>query len=108
MMRPVILSSPEKLAFLLMIFWAGGSDTTSSPGCRVAGGCGLPFGWRTPGGRPGSAGLAPGAATATVGGAFWGITVVPGGAGKGCDCTDPGGGAPGRVGAGRTRPFGGS
>ena len=37
MMRPVILSRPEKLAFLLVILVAGGSDTTSSPGCRVAG-----------------------------------------------------------------------
>ena len=40
MMRPVILSSPEKLAFLLVILVAGGSDTTSSPGCKVAGVCG--------------------------------------------------------------------
>ena len=63
-MRPVILSRPEKLAFLLTIFCAGGSVTTSSPGCRVAGVCGTPLGWRCPGGNPGS-GLAPGGATAT-------------------------------------------
>ena len=35
MMRPVILSRPEKLAFLLVILVAGGSVTTSSPGCSV-------------------------------------------------------------------------
>ena len=34
-MRPVILSRPEKLAFLLVILVAGGSVTTSSPGCRL-------------------------------------------------------------------------
>ncbi len=65
MMRPVILSSPEKLAFLLTIFCAGGSVTTSSPGCRLAGVCGTApplVGWRWPGGRPGS-GLAPSGAT---------------------------------------------
>src|ERR1700759_2311915 len=105
MMRPVILSRPEKLAFLLMIFCAGGSCTISSPGCRVGGGCGAPLGWRCPGGRPGSAGFAPGGtaafwpgggppgcggATATGGGAFCGSTVVPGGGAKGCDCTGPG------------------
>ena len=50
MMRPVILSSPEKLAFLLTIFCAGGSVTTSSPGCSVAGdlrhALGLALAWR--------------------------------------------------------------
>ena len=52
MMRPVILSRPEKLAFLLVILVAGGSDTTSSPGCKVAGELGTPLagGWRWPGG----------------------------------------------------------
>src|ERR1700722_5345146 len=83
MMRPVILSRPEKLAFLLMIFCAGGSVTTSSPGCSVGGDCGTPLGGCCPGGDPGS-GLAPGGATATpwlggvaaaAGGAFCGTTV---------------------------------
>src|SRR5579859_364712 len=95
MMRPVILSSPEKLAFLLMIFCAGGSVTTSSPGCSVAGVCGTPFGWRCPGA---ALGLGSGGATATAGGA------------SGCDCTAPGGGTPcpnnGRLGVGSTRPCG--
>src|SRR3954452_20522038 len=58
MMRPVILSRPEKVAFLFTIFWAGGSVTTSSPGCRLGGVCGTaPAGapfclrWGGPGGR---------------------------------------------------------
>src|ERR1700722_15435242 len=114
MIRPVILSSPEKLAFLLTIFCAGGSVTTSSPGCSVGGDCGTPLGWRCPG-DPGSA-LGPGGATATPwlgGGVFCGITVVPGGGAKGCDCTAPGGGAPcpggnGRLGVGNSRPCGSS
>src|SRR5215211_8672484 len=95
MMRPVILSSPEKLAFLLVIFCDGGSVTTSSPGCNVAGDPGTFLGWRCPGGNPGS-GLAPGCggATAMPGWVFCGTTVVPGGGAKGCDCTAPGGGAP--------------
>src|SRR5580704_9196045 len=104
MMRPVILSRPEKLAFLLMIFCAGGSVTTSSPGCSVGGACGTPLGWRCPGGKPGSA-LGPdgaaatpwpgcGGVTATLDGAFCGTTVVPGGGANGCDCTEPGGGTP--------------
>ena len=42
-MRPVILSSPENTAFLLTIFCAGGSVTTSSPGCSVAGAGGARF-----------------------------------------------------------------
>src|SRR5882757_6199907 len=103
MIRPVILSRPEKLAFLLMIFCAGGSVTISSPGCSVGGACGTPLGWRCPGGNPGS-GLPPdgavatpcpppwpgpcpgcGGTTATPGGAFCGTTVVPGGAANGCD-----------------------
>src|ERR1700752_401316 len=92
MMRPVILSSPEKLAFLLTIFCAGGSVTTSSPGCRVAGDCGTPLG-RCPGGAPATPcpGPAPGCggATAMPGGTFCGITVVPGGGASGCDCTEP-------------------
>src|ERR1700720_626807 len=99
MMRPVILSSPEKLAFLLTIFWAGGSVTTSSPGCKVAGAGGaVPVrGWRCPGGNPGS-GLAAGAFATpgrgwpgAPGGTFCGTTVVDAGGGKGCDCTGPGG-----------------
>src|SRR5260370_1345196 len=53
MMRPVILSRPEKLAFLLVTFDAGGSDTTSSPGSRVAGVPATLLGWRCPGGSPG-------------------------------------------------------
>ena len=72
------------------------------------------MGWFCPGGNPGS-GLGPGGATATpwlgggapaaAGGVFCGITVVPGGGAKGCDCTAPGGGAPcpggnGRLGVG--------
>ena len=42
-----------------------------------------------------------------LGGALWGD---PGGGAKGCDCTEPGPGAPGpgRVGVGNTRPCGGS
>src|SRR5437660_1425537 len=98
MMRPVILSSPEKLAFLLVILVAGGSDTTSSPGCKVAGDCGTPLGWRCPGGNPGDgappegalATLGPpgcGGWTATAGGVFCGTTVVPGGGANGCDWT---------------------
>ena len=62
MMRPVILSRPEKLAFLLMIFCAGGSVTTSSPGCSVGGDCGTPLGWRCPGG---TRRIGAGGATAT-------------------------------------------
>jgi hypothetical protein len=60
----VILSRPEKLAFLLVILVEGGSCTTSSPGCNVAGACGgtapccvpcgVPLGCRCPGGRPGN------------------------------------------------------
>src|SRR5258707_11536671 len=95
MMRPVILSRPEKVAFLLVILVAGGSLTTSSPGCSVAGDCGTPLGWRWPGGSPGS-GLAPcgtlatlgapgcGGCTAILGGVPWGATVVPGGGARGC------------------------
>src|ERR1700730_3549461 len=120
MMRPVILSSPEKLAFLLGIFCAGGSETTSSPGCNVAGDCGTLFSWRCHGDNPGS-GLAPGGATATPwlgcggptampGGVFCGMTVVPGGGARGCDCTAPGAGTPcpgiGRLGVGSSRPCG--
>src|SRR5258706_14445636 len=92
MMRPLILSSPEKLAFLLVIFCAGGSVTTSSPGCSVAGVPGTFFGWRCPGGNPGS-GLAAGGATATpcpgcggapakAGGALCGKDELPGGVGR--------------------------
>src|SRR3954471_15382893 len=99
MMRPVILSSPENVAFLLMILLAGGSVTTSSPGCKVAGAPGTPLGWRWPGGNPGS-GLAGGAAatppcdgcggaTVSAPGAFCGTMVVPGGGANGCDCTEP-------------------
>src|SRR3954452_14324541 len=99
MMRPVILSRPEKLAFLLVILVAGGSDTTSSPGCKVAGAPGTLLGCFCPGGSPGS-GLAGGAlatagapgwggATAMPGDVFCGITVVPGGGASGCDCTLP-------------------
>src|SRR5215212_11840037 len=120
MMRPVILSRPEKLAFLLTIFCAGGSVTTSSPGCNVAGDCGTPFGWRCPGVDPGS-GLEAGGPTATPwlgcggatpipGWAFCGTTVVPGGGARGCDCTGPEGGRPcpgsARFGVGNTRPCG--
>src|SRR5438105_7786202 len=119
MIRPVILSRPEKLAFLLTIFCAGGSVTTSSPGCNVAGDCGTPFGCRCPGGSGLEAGgptatpwLGSGGATAVPGGTFCGITDVPGGGARGCDCTDPGGGTPGpgrgRLGVGSTRPCGNS
>src|SRR6202046_4531598 len=102
MMRPVILSNPEKLAFLLVIFCAGGSVTTSSPGCKVGGACGTPLrpgGGLAPGGAtatPCPAGPCPGCGgvTATPGGAFCGMTVVPGGGANGCDCTAPGGGTP--------------
>src|SRR5882757_3334018 len=123
MMRPVILSRPEKLAFLLVIFCDGGSVTTSSPGCKVAGDCGTPLGWRCPGANPGN-GLEPGGALATLGpsgcggwtampgGVFCGITVVPGGGASGCDCTLPGAGTPcpggGRFGVGNRRPRGSS
>src|ERR1700712_392772 len=124
MMRPVILSRPEKLAFLLVILVAGGSDTTSSPGCKVAGAPGTLLGCFCPGGNPGS-GLADGGALATAGapgapgcggatampgGVFWGTTVVPGGGASGCDCTLPGAGTPcpgsGRFGVGNSRPRG--
>src|SRR3954471_17271961 len=122
MMRPVILSRPEKLAFLLTILLEGGSVTTSSPGCKVAaapgtllgwgwaggeprrggGGGAAPgtlLGWRWPGGNPGSgagegAAPCPGCGGATATGAFCGTTVVPGGGASGCDCTAPGGGTP--------------
>src|SRR3984893_5144453 len=116
MMRPLILSRPEKLAFLLTIFCAGGSVTTSSPGCRVAGACGTLLGcfWPGSGLAPGGATATPwlgcGGATAMPGGTFWGTTVVPGGGASGCDCTDPGGGTfcpgSGRVGVGNRRPCG--
>src|ERR1700761_5973896 len=121
MMRPVILSSPEKLAFLLTIFCAGGSETTSSPGCSVGGDCGTaPLGGCCPGGNPVALGaegatatpwLGCGGATATPGGAFCGTTVVPGGGANGCDCTAPGAGTPcpggnGRLGVGSNRPCG--
>src|SRR5690242_19613933 len=115
MMRPVILSSPEKLAFLLTIFCAGGSVTTSSPGCNVAGVCGTAFACccRCPPGNaaaPGGAVATPGCGgvTATPGGAFCGTAAVPGGGASGCDCTLPGGGTPanGRLGAGNSRPRG--
>ena len=85
-MRPVILSSPEKLAFLLTIFCAGGSETTSSPGCSVAGVCGTPappLGWRCPG-----SGAAPGGASTRTrlrrrdGNARLGILRNDGGAGR--------------------------
>src|SRR5204863_8856564 len=85
MMRPVILSRPEKLAFLLVILVAGGSDTTSSPGCRVAGDCGTPLagGWRWPGGALAtpacSGGPGCGGGTATAGRVAWGAPDVPGG-----------------------------
>src|SRR2546427_12152077 len=96
MMRPVILSRPEKLAFLLVILVAGGSETTSSPGCKVAGDCGTPLGWRWPGGKPGS-GAPDGGALATPGPpgcggwtaipgcVLCGTTVVPRGGASGCD-----------------------
>src|SRR5215218_2957313 len=103
MMRPVILSRPEKLAFLLVTFDAGGSDTTSSPGCRLAeaGGTG-PLGWRGPGGglacgavaAPGPGPPGCGGATAIPGCVFCGTTVVPGGGASGWVCTLPGGGTP--------------
>src|SRR4051794_12319703 len=114
MMRPVILSSPENVAFLLMILLAGGSVTTSSPGCKVAACPGTVLGWRWPGAGLGEAGAAPcpGCGGATATGAFCGTTVVPGGGASGCDCTAPGGGTPcpggGRFGAGSTRPCGSS
>src|SRR4029077_17419532 len=109
--------------FLLVILVAGGSDTTSSPGCRVAGAPGTLLGWRCPGGNPGNgladgAALAPagapgcGGATAMPGGVFCGITVVPGGGASGCDWTLPGGGTPcpgsGRFGVGNSPPRGNS
>ncbi len=56
---PGDLVQAGKLAFLLTIFWAGGSVTTSSPGCSVAGDCGTVLAWRPPGG------LAFGGAAAT-------------------------------------------
>src|SRR4051812_30085367 len=116
MMRPVILSSPENVAFLLTILLDGGSVTTSSPGCKVAAAPGTLFGWRWPGG-PGSglgdgAAPCPGCGGATATGAFCGTTLVPGGGASGCDCTAPGGGTPcpggGRFGAGSRRPCGSS
>src|SRR3954452_1065803 len=122
MILPVILSRPEKLAFLLTILLAGGSVTTSSPGCKGAAAPGTLLVRRGPGGDPGG-GLAGGAtatppcdgcggATVTAPGAFCGMMLVPGGGAKGCDCTDPGGGTPcpgsGRFGVGRIRPCGSS
>src|SRR4051812_49582467 len=104
MIRPVILSRPEKLAFLLVILVAGGSDTTSSPGCKVAGAPGTLFGCFCPGGSPGN-GLADGGALATAGapggggatpmarGAFFGNTGGAGGGARGCGWTPPGAGA---------------
>src|SRR5258707_10020881 len=106
MMRPVILSRPEKLAFLLTILVAGGSDTTSSPGCKVAGAPGTLLGCFCPGGNPGS-GLADGGALATAGapgapgcggstakpgGVFCGSTLGPGGGACGRECTRSGAG----------------
>src|SRR5262249_42677312 len=116
MMRPVILSRPEKVAFLLVILVEGGSLTTSSPGWMLAGVCATPLGWRWPAGNPGSGLAPPGGALATPGcGAApgcggctaipgccpCGTTVVPGGGASGCDCTAPGGGAPCPPGTGR-------
>src|SRR6187402_2738244 len=110
MMRPVILSRPEKVAFLLVTLVDGGSLTTSSPGCRLAGVCGTPLGWRCPGGNPGGALATPGAVgappgcggeTATPGCCPCGMTVVPGGGASGCDCTGPGGATPCPGAAGR-------
>ena len=86
-MRPVILSSPENSAPLLAIFCDGGSGMTSSPGCgEVSAGCGVPRGWRWPGGIPGSAIGPPGARGSAA-------AVVPSGGGKGWFCTPPAGGA---------------
>src|SRR5260370_42240309 len=98
MMRPVILSRPEKLAFLLVIFVAGGSETTSSPGCRLAEAGGTPpLGWRWPGGNPGR-GLDAGGALATPGAAgppgCGGVTAIPGWGFRGTPVV-PGGGAKG-------------
>ena len=60
MMRPVILSSPENSAPLLVIFCDGGSGMTSSPGCgEVSAGCGVPRGCRWPGARGSTAAVAP-------------------------------------------------
>src|SRR5262245_65763622 len=98
MMRPVILSRPEKVAFLLVTLVAGGSLTTSSPGWMLAGVPGTPLGWRWPGGNPGSGlgafatpgcGAAPGCGgcTAITGCCPCGTTVVPGGGARGCVCT---------------------
>src|SRR4030081_2366505 len=66
-MRPVILSRPEKTAVGLMIFCAGGAVTISSPGCgAVLAGCGVPRG-------------------RCAGGIAAGSAEVPGGGGKDCD-----------------------
>src|SRR5437764_817719 len=53
MMRPVILSSPEKIAVGLIIFCDGNSVITSSPGCGAVF-CGGPCTAPTPGGGRGS------------------------------------------------------
>src|SRR4051812_17034133 len=89
MMRPVILSRPENSADALTIFCDGGSFTTSSAGGGPA----------SAGGRGRCCGA-------------WGlrgsIAAVPGGGGRGRDCTPPGGGKllGGYCGCGGGRPPG--
>ena len=121
-MRPVILSRPEKLAFLLVTLvrrrlghhlvarlqaspaiaarpWAGAGPAAPGAGARR----------RVGDARTGPAAAAQPRCPAAV---SWGTTVVPGGGASGCDCTVPGGGTPcpggGRFGVGNRRPRGSS
>src|SRR5260370_42365466 len=100
MMRPVILSRPEKSALALTIFCDGGSATIWSPGCgEVSTGCGAP---RGRGGRPGGAPVSAGWL-----GEFGSVPGTPGGGGNGCDGSAPGDPARPRRGGGSAGGRGG-
>ena len=101
MMRPVILSSPEKLAFLLVILVRRrlGDHLVARLQARgrLRHALGLALSRRQS--RPSAARWrrldlrarpAAAAATAMPGWVFCGTTVVPGGGASGCDCTAPG------------------
>src|SRR5262245_8320526 len=101
MMRPVILSRPEKTAVGLTMRCGDGATTTSSVGWGA-----VLAGWGALRGEPGPGGKAgagwPGATAAPCWGAWpgggAGATTPPGGGGNGCDWTPP---APGRFDGGR-------
>ena len=96
---PGDLVEPGKGRLLVDDLLAGGSETTSSPGCSVAGVCGTLLGLALSRrlicrglqrrGRDALVGLR--GRHRDAGWRFCGITVVPGGGASGCDCTAPGG-----------------